>query len=164
MENEVRYDVDGFDAVTNAILYLLNSYPLGEGDFQFATLDESGGRAMFPTSGAIIREERESITGHVFQRCLYPFNIYYRAAGLNERRKIAVKEWLDTLGRWLERQIVVDKGVAYSLELYPALNDGRKIESISRTTPAGLANISANQTQDWVINMQLAYTVEFDRR
>lgn len=164
MDEPVRYDIDGFDIITNAILDLLNGYPNGESDIRFATLAEDEGIAMFPNAGAIIQAERVSITNHVFQRCLYPFSIFYRATGLSENRKIAVKEWMDTLGRWLEKQPIKNSdGSILVLSDYPALNDGRKIEGITRTSPTVLSDIAENQTQDWVINLQVVYTYEFDK-
>lgn len=164
MDNGVRYDLDGFDVITTAILELLNRYPNGEGDFRFATLDETEGKAMFPSNGAVIRSERVSVTNHVYQKCIYPFSIWYRVTGLSENRKIAVKEWMDQLGRWLERQPISDgQGGVMVLGGYPILNDGRTIEDIKRTSPTVLSDIAENQTQDWVISMQAEYTFEYDK-
>ena len=57
--------------------------------------------------------------------CLYPFYVIYRASGLNENRKARVKEWLDTLGKWLEQQKIVVDREEYVLSELPPLTDGR---------------------------------------
>lgn len=163
--DNVIYDVDGYEVLTQAILALINQYPaLTAGDsISFSTLDEDKGKAMFADSGAIVRREVVSITDHVTQTCQYPFSVIYRAGGLNERRKIAVKKWLDDFGKWLEKQPITVDGTEYKLSIYPTLNDGREIKSINRTTPAVLYNLSANNVEDWLISMQVVYEYEFDR-
>ena len=98
-ENEIKYDVDGYEAITAALRELINSFPgLAQGDeIAFSVLSEDSGKAIFPVSGAIIETEKRFILGDVRQVCLYPFYVVYRAAGLSENRKAAVKEWLDNL-------------------------------------------------------------------
>ena len=153
-QKEVRYDLDGYEAVTPALRELLNQYPgLVEGkEITFATLGEDKGIAMFPGAGAAIEREKEDITGTVRQVCLYPFFVVYRASGLNENRKAAVKEWLDGLGRWLE-----------SLREYPVLTGNRRMLSVARQTPATLDNINENKAEDWVISLSLRYQNEFEK-
>ena len=48
----VRYDVDGYDIVTNALKDLLNSFPgLLEGEnIKFSTLEEDSGISFYPIS------------------------------------------------------------------------------------------------------------------
>ena len=160
-----RYDIDGFDVVTAAVRALINQYPgLNNGEeIAFSTLGEDAGKALFPISGAVIETERESITGWVRQVCLYPFYVIYRAGGLSENRKAAVKEWLDNLGRWLERQAVTIDGKEYRLESYPLLTGERKFLSIARQTPAYLDRINDNQSEDWAISLSARYQNEFER-
>ena len=59
-EKVVKYDIDGYDAVTSALRELVNKYPaLSEGDeIAFASLGEDSGKAMFPISGAVIETEK----------------------------------------------------------------------------------------------------------
>lgn len=118
-------DVDGIDAVSEALLSLLNTFPgLGSGKgILFSTLSESGGIGFFPTSGAALLQNSEDITGHVHQVCLYPFHVIYRAAPKSDVQKIRIKDFLDTLGKWLELQPITLNGTAYKLERYPALDD-----------------------------------------
>ena len=90
--------------------------------------------------------------------------VYYRSAGLSEARKEGVKEWLDGLGRWLERQPVVIGSDTYTLPEYPALTGNRKILSIQRQSPAFLNAINENKTEDWILDMSLRYRNEFLRK
>lgn len=164
-KKEVQYDVDGYDVLTTALRVLLNQYPgLTAGDeITFSTLDEDGGKAMFPVSGAVIEEEATSVTGKVRQLCSYPFYVIYRAAGLSENRKAGVKEWLDTLGRWLEQQTVTVNGETYKLDELPALTGGRKLRHFQRRTPAHLDSMETNNAENWAIYITAQYENEFYR-
>ena len=115
-------DVDGYDLITNALMSLVNQYPgMEDGEeFSFAELDDDEGIAIFPSTGSFIYDERESITGHVVQMCQYPFTVVYRASGLNQKRKINAKEWLDTFGRWIEGKTVTINGTEYALAEIPS--------------------------------------------
>ncbi len=165
-DKEVRYDVDGYEAVTAALRELLNQYPglqqTGD-EITFSTLGEDSGKTMYPISGAIIETEKKFILGDVRQICLYPFHVLYRAAGLSENRKAAVKEWLDNLGRWLEGQQVIINGAEHRLTEYPPLTGNRRFLSITRQTPAYLSAINDNQSEDWVIYISARYQNEFNR-
>lgn len=162
-KKQVKYDIDGYDAVTSALRELLNQYPgLSVSDeISFSTLGEDSGKAMFPTSGAVIETERRSVTGKVTEVCLYPFYIIYRASGLNENRKAKVKEWLDTLGKWLEQKKVLIDGTEYQLKSLPPLTDGRNFLSISRQTPAYLDTVNENKSENWAIYISARYKYEY---
>lgn len=157
--NEIRYDVAGYEHVTAALRELLNQYPaLAEGDeIAFAMLADDGGKAMFPMSGGIIEQERKSVTARIHQICRYPFYVIYRAGGLSENRKAAIKIWLDQLGEWLERRTVNIDGTAYKLSHYPTLTADRKILSIVRQTPAYLDSISEDHIESWAISLTARY-------
>ena len=163
-KEEVRYDLDGQEVVTTALMDLINQYPgLSPGDsIEYATLGDSKGKAVFPISGSAIRQEVRDITGHVEQTCEYPFIVIYRASGLTESRKEKVKEWLDNLGRWLERQTVVINGTEYKLNDYPNLTRGRTFKNIQRVTPSYLDSINENKAENWAINIVATYKNEFD--
>ena len=77
-----RYDIDGYDVVTNAIKDLLNDFPgLLEGEsIKFCTLEEESGISFYPISGAVIATETTSVTGKVNQLCNYPFYVVYRTS------------------------------------------------------------------------------------
>lgn len=164
-DKQVRYDLDGFDDVTDALRDLLNRFPgLTRGDeITYSTLGEYSGKAMFPITGAVIETEKKSVTGKVHQVCLYPFCVVYRVEGLSEDQKARVKEWLETLGRWLERQDVTINNQQYKLDKYPALTGQRKFLSISRQTPSFLDNTSEHHVEDWVIQLSAQYKNEFHK-
>ena len=155
----VKYDVDGYDAVTDALVSLLNSFPGLEEDekIRFSTLDEDGGIAFYPVTGAVIAQEKKSVTGKVDQLCNYPFYVIYRSSIDSPKIKASTKEFLDTLGKWLEQQTVVINGEQKRLEEYPVLTEERKIEEIIRLTPAHLDNVSDGNVQDWAISISLKY-------
>lgn len=163
-QKQVKYDVDGYDAVTSALRELLNQYPaLDDEEITFSVLEETSGIGMFPVSGAVVETEKRSVTGKVTEVCLYPFYIIYRASGLNENRKAMVKEWLDTLGKWLEQKKVLIDGEEYKLSELPPLTDGRKFLSISRQTPAYLDNTNEDKTEDWAIYISARYQYEYQK-
>lgn len=161
-ENKPQYDVDG-DLVTPVLMNLLNQFPaLATGDsIAFSTLDENRGKAMFPLNGAVIERKTKDVLGGVEMVCVYPFIVMYRSGNLTTARRQAVKEWLDALGRWLEKQTVyLDVGgtkTAYTLDAYPALDGNRRILSIQRTAPSYLDGINENLTEDWAISVELRY-------
>ena len=159
-------DVDGSDAVSKVLLNLLNTFPgLSEVQrIQFSTVPEDGGIGFFPTSGAVFLKNREDITGHVKQVCQYPFTIVYRSAARSEAQRLQIKELLDALGRWLERQPVTLNGVEHKLESYPPLESGqREIQSIVRTNPAHLNQAYPAGLEDWAMSGVLTYKNEFDK-
>lgn len=163
-DKEVRYDIDGQEVVSTALMDLINKYPgLTQGEYiQYATLGDSKGKAVFPTSGSAIKKEIKDVTGHVEQTCDYPFIVIYRASGLSESRKEKVKEWLDNLGRWLEKQPIIVNGKEYQLEEYPTLTRGRKFKRIQRVSPSYLDSINEDKAENWAINITATYTNEYD--
>lgn len=162
-KREPKIDVEGSDIVSTALMTLLNNFPglNKKQKITFSTLAEDAGISFFPTSGAMLLTNRESITGHVRQTCSYPFNIVYRAALKTEKQRLRAKEFLDTLGRWLERQPVTLKDEAHVLSEYPALEKGRKIKSITRSTPAFLERAYQDGVEDWTIRLNLRYDADY---
>lgn len=164
-EKEIRYDLDGSDILTNALMELLNQFPkLTDGDrIEFSTLDAEYGKAMYPISGAIIETETTDITGEVTQVCRYPFFVVSRISGASEQHKVNAKEWLDDLGRWLERQPILVDGAKEKLEGYPSLSGRRRFLSVERQTAAYLDNTNDNKTEDWAVYITARYSNEFTR-
>lgn len=163
-EKELKLDVDGYDDVTSALIDLFNSYPgLAAGEsFGFSVMPECGGKSFFTSTGATIYSELESITGHYTQMCQYPLTVVFRVAGLSQNKKAKAKEWLDTFGRWLERQEVVIGGENIKLKEYPQLHGTRKFKTITRQTPAFLSQVNNDKTEDWVMEIVAKYRNEFD--
>ena len=164
-ENEVRYDLDSYDIITQALMELINQYPALDDDDEitFAVLEDTTGKAMVPVSGGIILKETEDVTSHIYQECLYPFNVYYRASGLSEKKKMIAKEWLDNLGRWLERQVTVINGNEYQLTEYPTLNGDREFLNIYRSTPSFPNDTNEDKVEDRCISISALYRNEYDR-
>ena len=159
-------DIDGTEAVSKVLLTLLNTFPgLSEGrSILFSTLGETSGIGFFPTAGAAFLRDTEDVTGHVTQMCLYSFSVVYRAAPKSESQRIRIKEYLDALGKWLEKQPVTLNGAEHKLEEYPALASGNRIiKSISRSSPAYLNSAYQDGIEDWIITARLTYENEFDR-
>jgi len=158
-------DVEGSEAVSSVLLTLLNSFPglSARQSVLFSTLSETSGIGFFPTTGAALLSDVEDITGHVKQVCLYPFSVVYRAAPKTEAQRLRIKEFLDALGKWLERQPVILNGTEYQLAEYPALSSGNRIiKSIGRTSPAYLNNAYQDNVEDWLIALRLTYENEFN--
>ena len=166
MENvTVRFDVDGYELITNALMAMVNTFPLLEDgeQFEFATESEDEGVAIFPTTGSFIYDERESITGHVVQMCQYPFTVVYRASGLSSKRRINAVEWLNTFGRWIERQPVTIDDRTYVLQEWPELTENREIREITRQAPAYLTSVNEDKSENWIMDVVVRYRNEFDR-
>lgn len=163
-DRQTDIDIDGTEVVSTVLLTLLNQFPGLDGkEIQFSSLSDTAGIGMFPTSGAVIVENTENVLGEVHQVCAYPFDIVYRAALKTERHRLRVKEFLDTLGKWLERQPVMIGGTMQHLTQYPDIGDNREIENIMRTTPAFLNAIMQDGVEDWMISGQLRYKVDFKK-
>lgn len=157
-ERELRQDIDGYEVLTTALVDLVNDFPLLDDEkVRFNVLKDRGGKAFFPLSGAVIEREIKDILGGVEQRCVYPFMVIYRSAGLNENRRKAVKEWLDKLGRWLEGQEIDGN----RLTEYPTLSGNRRITEIRRQSPAYQMDIHEDGTEDWSISITARYRNEF---
>lgn len=166
-KQKYQQDPEGYDSVTEAIKQLANAYPgldknIGE-RFKFCETEPEEGLSLFASSGSFILNSKESITGHVWEQCLYPLTVVYRASGLNERRKMEVKEWIDTFARWMTRQPVTIKKKVYRLAEWPKLTDGRVIRNISRTSTTYLSTIDDGKSEVWITNLQIQYRNEFDR-
>ena len=80
----------------------------------------------------------------------------YRTASTSEHLRINVKEKLDKLGEWLERQEITVSRQNYKLDRYPEIG-GRKINSIRRTTPSYNANNYDDGICDWVVYITVQY-------
>lgn len=164
-EKQVRFDVDGSEIVSKVLLELLNKCPALCGKkIAFSTLGEDEGLSFFPSVGAAITSETETITGDVHQVCAYPFDVVLRCAPKTEAARIRCKELLDAIGRWLERQSITVNGEMHTMDAYPALTEGnRKIRAISRTSPSHLNAVYQNGVEDWLFSGSLRYENNFCR-
>lgn len=153
-----KLDVDGEETLSRTLIKLINTFPALNGrKVVFSTLEHSSGIGFFPLSGAAVSREEHDITGMCYQTCQYPFLLIYRAAPKSEEARIRIKEFLDLIGKWLERQ-----AVAHQLERYPELDGSRKIKSIVRTTPAYLDKAYDDGIEDWSISITATYENTFE--
>lgn len=167
MQEEKQYplDLDGYPYVTEALMDTINRFPgLEDGEhFTYSMMPDTEGMSVITSTGSFIIEEHESILGHVWQTCSYPFLVVCRASGLNSRRKISLKEWMDTLAEWLCRKTVKIDGVEYQLNRWPRLEGDREIRLITRQTAAYLGGINEDKSENWVMDMTIQYRNEYDR-
>lgn len=160
-----KMDLEGYEIVTDAIQSLLDAYPgLEEGDkIVFSNLEETSGIAWYPVSGGAIEKEKKSVTGRVTQTCSYSFFIVYRSGSASPKRKVKIKEFLDSIGKWLEGQQVKINEETVQLKEYPSLSEGRSIKEIRRQTMAYLDSRTEDNVEDWAIGMNLKYKAEFHK-
>lgn len=165
MQNEkvVKFDLDGYEVVKDAILEIINQSPLIENKdhVSFGVLEETHGFAMIPVSSSVIESTRKSITGKVSEICYYPFSLVYRGTGMNEKKKSDVSEILDNIGKWLERKEITVEGESQKLQSYPALTGNRKFLEIRRQTNSYLANTYEDKSEDWEIRITARYQNEY---
>ena len=86
----------------------------------------------------------------------------YRTAATKERQKMSVQNFLDTLGKWICREPVIENGVETRLTTYPELSDGRVIKRITRDNSYGLEP-QKNGIQDWLLPLSVQYIYEFEK-
>lgn len=157
----VSYDVGGFGSLTTAIREIVNRFPRGDGETQgeilFASLGEDGGAAIYPGSGAVIEEERTSITGKVRQVCRYDFVVGVRLAAPREKTRVSIKDWLDDLGRWLEGQAVEVNGESCKLDSYPTMTDGRRLLGFSRLSASYMDVPTEDHVETWLVALTARY-------
>ena len=162
-ENKQRIDVAESDAMTKVINDLLNDCPLLEADdseILFSTLGKDSGFGWFPISGVIIVDEKQFVTGRKLSTYNYPFYIIYRVGEPKSKQKMNIKEYLDDIGRWLEKQKIIVEGTEVELKAYPKLSDDREITAVARQTPAYLDNTNDNGVEDWAVLIALNYKKE----
>lgn len=147
--DKVRIDTKDSAMLTNPILAFLNKYPkfqLGE-SIEFGDASHKEGLAMYPVSGALVVSETEDITGGHESNRQYPFYLVYKSGTGAASRAISIKELLDDIGAWCEKQD------------YSAFNElGIEVTEISRQTVAAMDSIEENGTENWTISITLYYT------
>lgn len=157
----IGIDATGYEALTKAALYLLSVYPgLKEGqEILFEELGDKSGIAISADNGALVMSERKTITGKIWQTCQYPFNVVYRTASTQERQKLQVQTFLDSLGKWLCQEPAEVNGEYVQLTEYPDLSHGRKITRVTRLNSYG-TEPNKEGVQDWILPVTVQYTNE----
>lgn len=115
--------IDEQQSIAEAVLRLVAQYPdfpksITTSRIHLDDLKETEDIGIFPTSGAVVT--KRYISGSF--EAQFPFSIFYKCLPTNNAAVISKRDMLDDLAKWLE-------GMSY-----PALSDGRKIQSIQRTT------------------------------
>ena len=142
-----------FESVAQAVLAAVNgSAVLKDGErFAFASLDETGGLAIFPREGETVEEEHRSVTGRVWRKCRWPFTVVCRVGGPAERQRQNIEAWMDGLGRSLEDRV------------YPALTEGRRLLAIRRAGTPRQGDRPADRTETWVMDMTAEYEITINK-
>lgn len=115
-------------SIAEAALHIVAQYPdfpktVTQEKIHLDNLMELEDIGVFPTSGAAVM--KRYVSGSF--EAQFPFAIYYKCSPTTNAAMISKREVLDGLGKWMEEME------------YPALSDGRKIQSIQRTTTVILA-------------------------
>lgn len=161
MAENAQYVAD--ETISTILKSLLNSFPGLDGkEIVFSSLRTKQGFTFYPVSGTAVTNTKEDITGGVTQICEYKFSIVYRFAPQSEEHRFRVKELLDNIGKWLERQPVRANGEVHHL-VYPTLPGGMKIKSITRLGAGRIEAAFQDGVEDWSIPITLQYENKFER-
>lgn len=156
----IGMDVTGYEVLTKAVLALMMEYSEIVGrDIYFEEIGEDSGIAFSADNGALIMSETKDILGGYLQQCQYPFYVVYRSASTNEKQKLQVQTFLDSLGKWICMEPAEINGKTYTLKSYPTLTQGRKITRVTRLNSYGLEP-AKNGVQDWLLPVTVLYTNE----
>lgn len=149
VEEKQKLSVDEQGSIAQAVLQLVKSYP----DFpktitaKKILMDDIKGSediGIFPTSGAVVL--KKYVSGSF--EAQFPFVIDYKCAPTANDAFIKKRSILDNLAKWLENAE------------YPALSDGRRIQSIERTTTTA----SAGKTPDGNSVFRCGFTLKYFKK
>lgn len=157
-EKPIGFDTSGFEVLQKAVLDLLNQYPgLNGKEILFEVLNPEYGNIAFSSdNGALVMSETEDILGGINQKCQYPFYIVYRTASADEKQKLRVVTFLDSLGKWLCKEPAEINGKMHIISSYPDLSQGRKITRVTRSIAYGLEP-TPDAVQDWLLPVTVFY-------
>lgn len=115
--------VDEQESIAEAVLRIVaafDNFPgsVNEGRIYLDDMKEAESIGIYPTNGAVV--SKTYISGSF--EATFPFTIYYKCNPENNQVVIEKREVLSGLSEWME-----------NME-YPALTEGRKIQSIKRNT------------------------------
>lgn len=159
---QAKLDIDGEETLSRMLMDLINTFPSMNGrKVCFSTLEQTSGIGFFPLSGAAVIKETKDITGTCYQTCQYPFVIIYRAAPKNEEARLRIKEFLDLLGKWLEKQAVPSANPT-QIDAFLSPDGSRRIKTISRTSPAYLDKAYDDGIEEWCISINATYRNTFN--
>lgn len=127
-EEKQSLSIDEQESIAEAVLRIVASYPefpktITEKKIHLDNLKEAESVGIYPTSGAVVL--KTYVSGSF--EAQFPFTIYLKCNPTTNAAVVAKREVLEGLAKWME-----------NLE-YPALSDGRKIQSIIRQSSVTLA-------------------------
>lgn len=160
----IGLDPTGYEVLTKAVLALLDEFAEISGyEIGFEKLGRESGIAFSADDGALIMSEKENILGGYRQICQYPFFVVYRTESTQEKRKLQVQTFLDSLGKWICMEPAEINGKSYLLTEYPKLTQGRKITRITRLNSYGVEP-NKEGVQDWLLPVTVQYINEIPPR
>lgn len=160
-KDPIKRDVDGYEVIVQAVKAMLGQFPglNPDDDVKYEELDGNYGIAFASNSGALVYNEKRTITGMIHQECQYPFFLIYRTRSDRERQKLVAQQFLDVYGKWLCQEPTIYEHNQPPLE-YPKLTGGRKITNITRDNIYS-QEPQDNGVQDWILPVTVEYTGKF---
>lgn len=127
-EQKNNLNIGEQESVAEAVLRIVASYPdfpktITQKKIHLDNLKEAEGIGISPASGAVVL--KTYVSGSF--EAQFPFTIYYKANPTTNAAVIAKRGVLERLAEWME-----------TME-FPALSDGREIQSITRKSSVTLA-------------------------
>lgn len=148
-EEKVTLSIEEQESIAEAILRIVAGYAdfpktVTQKKILLDDLKDVESVGIFLTSGAVVL--KKYISGSF--KAQVPFTICYKCTPTTNAAVIAKREVLDGLGKWMEEME------------YPSLSDGRKIESINRTT----TTVLAGKTEDGASVFQFGGTLKYFKK
>ena len=127
-EEKESLSIDEQESIAEAVLRIVASYSdfpktITDKKIHLDNLKESESIGIYPTAGAVVL--KRYVSGSF--EAQFPFTIYLKCNPTTNAAVVAKREILEGLAKWMEKM------------KYPALSDGRKIQSIERKTSVTLA-------------------------
>lgn len=127
-EQKQNLSIEEQESIAEAVLRIVASYPdfpktITDKKIHLDNLKEAESIGVYPTSGAVVL--KTYVSGSF--EAQFPFTIYLKCNPTTNAAVVAKRQVLEGLAKWMEKMN------------YPALSDGRKIQSIERKTSVTLA-------------------------
>lgn len=127
-EQKQNLSIEEQESIAEAVLRIVASYPdfpktITDKKIHLDNLKEAESIGVYPTSGAVVL--KMYVSGSF--EAQFPFTIYLKCNPTTNAAVVAKRQVLEGLAKWMEKMN------------YPALSDGRKIQSIERKTSVTLA-------------------------
>lgn len=147
-EKKVELSIEEQESIAEAVLRIVAEYEfpktITSKKILLDDLKDSESIGIFLTSGAVVIKKyvSGSFEGQV------PFTIFYKCTPTTNAAVIEKRTVLDGLGKWMEEME------------YPALSDGRKIQSIKRATTVVLDG----KTEDGASVFRCGFTLKYFKK